>query len=76
MLKLAQAYLYNEKMQRSPVVLLDDVMGELDERRQRLIYEMVEDMQVFITLCNPSSLCLEKKGKTFRMQAGILTEEA
>ncbi|MBP0973680.1 MAG: DNA replication and repair protein RecF [Oscillospiraceae bacterium] len=75
-LKLAQAYLYNEKMQRSPVVLLDDVMGELDERRQRLIYEMVEDMQVFITLCNPSSLCLEKKGKTFRMQAGILTEEA
>ena len=75
-LKLAQAYLYNEKMQRAPVVLLDDVMGELDERRQRLIYEMVEDMQVFITLCNPSSLCLEKKGKTFRMQAGILTEEA
>ena len=74
-LKLAQAYLYNEKMQRSPVVLLDDVMGELDERRQRLIYEMVEEMQVFITLCNPSSLCLKQKGKTFRMQAGILTEE-
>ena len=75
-LKLAQAYLYNEKLQRSPVVLLDDVMGELDERRQRLIYEMVEEMQVFITLCNPSSLCLNQKGKTFRMQAGILTEEA
>ncbi len=75
-LKLAQAYLYNEKMQRSPVVLLDDVMGELDERRQRLIYEMIEEMQVFITLCNPSSLCLSQKGKTFRMKAGILTEEA
>ena len=75
-LKLAQAYLYNEKMQRSPVILLDDVMGELDERRQRLIYEMIEEMQVFITLCNPSSLCLKQKGKTFRMKAGLLTEEA
>ncbi len=73
-LKLAQAHLYNEKMRRSPVILLDDVMGELDERRQRLIYNMVEDMQVFITLCHPSSLCLECTGKTFLMQRGKLTE--
>lgn len=73
-LKLAQAHLYNRKMQRSPVVLLDDVMGELDERRQKLIYDMVSDMQVFITLCHPSSLRLEQKGRTFCMQAGILTE--
>ncbi len=73
-LKLAQAHLYNEKMQRSPVVLLDDVMGELDERRQRLIYDMVADMQVFITLCHPSSLRLEKKGKVFLMEQGMLCE--
>lgn len=74
-LKLAQAYLYNEKKGRSPVVLLDDVMGELDERRQRLIYDMVADMQVFITLCHPSSLRLEHSGgKTFRMNRGSLSE--
>ncbi|MBR7039338.1 MAG: DNA replication and repair protein RecF [Oscillospiraceae bacterium] len=73
-LKLAQAKLYNEKNGRSPVVLLDDVMGELDERRQRLIYDMVAQMQVFITLCHPSSLRIERRGKTFRMQAGVLTE--
>ncbi len=72
-LKLAQAYLYNEKLQRSPVVLLDDVMGELDERRQRLIYDMVADMQVFITLCHPSSLRLDKKGSLWNMEHGILT---
>ncbi len=71
-LKLAQAHLYNEKMQRSPVVLLDDVMGELDERRQRLIYDMVADMQVFITLCHPSSLRVEQKGKVFLMREGVL----
>ncbi len=72
-LKLAQAHLYNEKMQRSPVVLLDDVMGELDERRQRLIYDMVADMQVFITLCHPSSLRVEQKGSVFHMAQGVLT---
>ncbi len=71
-LKLAQAHLYNQKMQRSPVVLLDDVMGELDERRQRLIYDMVADMQVFITLCHPSSLRLSQKGAVFSMKQGIL----
>lgn len=74
-LKLAQAHLYNEKMKRSPVVLLDDVMGELDERRQRLIYDMVADMQVFITLCHPSSLRLTQKGKTFHMRSGVLNCE-
>ncbi len=73
-LKLAQAHLYNQKMTRSPVVLLDDVMGELDERRQRLIYDMVAEMQVFITLCHPSSLRLSQKGKIFRMNAGQLAE--
>ena len=71
-LKLAQAHLYNQKMERSPVVLLDDVMGELDERRQRLIYDMVADMQVFITLCHPSSLKLDRQGKTFLMEQGEL----
>ena len=49
-------------------------MGELDERRQRLIYDMVAEMQVFITLCHPSSLRLSQKGKIFRMNAGQLAE--
>lgn len=73
-LKLAQAHLYRQKLQRSPVILLDDVMGELDENRQKLIYNAVSDMQVFITLCHVSSLRLEKTGKCFQMQQGHLTE--
>ena len=73
-LKLAQAHLYNQKLHRSPVVLLDDVMGELDERRQKFLYDTVSDMQVFITLCHASSLRLEQTGKIFRMQNGNLTE--
>lgn len=74
-LKLAQAHLYNEKMHRSPVVLLDDVMGELDERRQQLIYSMVSEMQVFITLCQPSALQIAEQYRLFRMDGGVLTAE-
>ena len=73
-LRLAQAHLYNKKMKRSPVVLLDDVMGELDERRQRLIYDMVADMQVFITLCHPSSLRIGQRGLTVKMVNGKLSQ--
>ncbi len=71
-LKLAQAHLYNQKLKRSPVILLDDVMGELDEQRQKLLYRTVEDMQVFITLCHASSLRLERSGKIFQMKKGTL----
>ena len=49
-------------------------MGELDERRQRLIYDMVAQMQVFITLCHPSSLRLSQRGKVFQMENGSLSE--
>lgn len=73
-LKLAQAHLYNQKQKRSPVVLLDDVMGELDERRQKFLYDTVSDMQVFITLCHASSLRLEQKAKIFQMHNGIISE--
>ena len=47
-------------------------MGELDERRQQLLYSLVEDMQVFITLCNPSSLRLDRQGSVFVMEQGRL----
>lgn len=71
-LKLAQAHLYREKLGKSPVILLDDVMGELDGQRQKLIYDAVSDMQVFITLCHASSLKLTETGRIFRMEDGIL----
>lgn len=71
-LKLAQAHLYYAKTRRSPVILLDDVMGELDERRQKLIYDMVSRMQVFMTLCQPSSLQITQEAKVFVMREGRL----
>ena len=74
-MKLAQAEIFMEKSDDSPVIFLDDVMGELDENRQRFIFEIIRNMQVFITTCNESSLLPEIKGKIFHIHDGKLTGE-
>lgn len=71
-LKLAQATLLFDDTNEPPIILLDDVMGELDIMRQRLIFEVVEEMQVFITVCNENSISLKSDAKIFNIQDGRL----
>ncbi len=75
-MKLAQAEIYMKKSKDAPVVFLDDVMGELDENRQRFVFEMIKDMQVFVTTPNVGALLPEIKGKILRVSGGRITEEA
>ena len=69
-MKLAQAEIFRKKSEDAPVIFLDDVMGELDENRQRFIFEIIRDMQVFITTCNESALLPEIKGKILHIHDG------
>lgn len=69
-LKLGQAEIYYKNSDEAPVILLDDVMGELDESRQRLVFEVVKGMQVFITACNENSVNCLSGGKHFRIENG------
>ncbi|MBQ9957083.1 MAG: DNA replication and repair protein RecF, partial [Ruminococcus sp.] len=73
-MKLAQAEIFRKKCKEAPVVFLDDVMGELDEKRQRFVFDIIRDMQVFITTCNEGALLPEIKGKILRISAGEITE--
>ncbi|MBR3620155.1 MAG: DNA replication and repair protein RecF, partial [Clostridia bacterium] len=57
-----------------PVVLLDDVMSELDEKRQTFILNYLDNRQVFITCCEPSTLLRKEKGKIFEMKQGTVEE--
>ncbi len=81
-LRLAQAAVFCEKKDETPVVLLDDVMGELDSARQELVYEIVRDMQVFLTACQPDAINRERAFeretpcRVYHMADGVLTEEA
>ena len=74
-MKLAQAEIFMKRSKEPPVIFLDDVMGELDERRQRFIFDMVKDMQVFLTTPNEGALLPEIKGKIMRISGGRLIDE-
>ncbi|MDR1674276.1 MAG: DNA replication and repair protein RecF, partial [Oscillospiraceae bacterium] len=69
-LKLAQAYICRKMNNARPVVLLDDVMGELDSFRRNVVYNIVRDMQVFITSCNRDAFKHSELMKEFEIGAG------
>ncbi|MDD6826498.1 MAG: DNA replication and repair protein RecF [Oscillospiraceae bacterium] len=68
-MRLAQAQIYSDEKLESPVILLDDVMGELDENRQRFVCSIIADMQVFITTCNHKAV-IPECDSIFEMHGG------
>ena len=48
-LKLAELEIIKNERKEKPVLLLDDVMSELDEKRRKKLVEIVKEHQVFIT---------------------------
>lgn len=74
-LKLAEASLLYEKTGIKPAALLDDVMSELDEKRQDYVLNHLKDWQVFITCCDAQSVLRLKKGKTIKIENGAVAEE-
>lgn len=69
-LKMAEATLLREVNGEQPLALLDDVMSELDPRRQDYILNHIHGWQVFMTCCDPSSVWRLQAGRIFHMQAG------
>lgn len=74
-LKLAESSLLHEKTEIMPVALLDDVMSELDEKRQDYILNHIKDWQVFITCCDKNTILRLKKGKTIHLENGRIMGE-
>lgn len=69
-IKLAEASLLKEMTGIEPIALLDDVMSELDEKRQDYILNHIKDWQVFITCCEKETILKLKQGKTFHIDKG------
>ncbi len=69
-LKLAQAQMLFIKNGEKPVILLDDVLSELDRKRQDFLLNKVEDYQVFVTCCEESNKEQLKSGKVFYINHG------
>lgn len=70
-LKLAERELYREDTGQWPVLLLDDVLSELDAKRQEFVLDRISGGQVFITGCEvPESK--REDYKIFRICKGKL----
>lgn len=69
-IKMGEAYIINEVFQETPIVLLDDVLSELDEKRQSYILNNIDMFQVFITCCDAESVLRLKKGRKFHISKG------
>jgi DNA replication and repair protein RecF len=71
-LKLAAREIFFHDTGEWPVLLLDDVLSELDARRQEFVLNRIQGGQVFITCCEDDKLEGLREGKTFPIRAGAL----
>ncbi len=71
-MKLAARELFYEDTGEWPVLLLDDVLSELDVRRQEFVLNHITSGQVFITCCEEEKLAQLRQGRAFRVKNGAL----
>ena len=72
-LKLAEREIFRDDTGEEPVLLLDDVLSELDQRRQDFVLNQIKTGQVFITCCEKDRW--SEIGKTFLIENGQLKIE-
>ena len=69
-LKLAEREIHAEAAGEYPVMLLDDVLSELDPKRQEYVLNRISGGQVFITCCENDRLESLEAGKVFHIRSG------
>jgi len=69
-LKLAEREIFRSAAGEYPVLLLDDVLSELDPRRQEFVLNRIAGGQVFITCCEEDRLPALLGGKVFHVEQG------
>lgn len=69
-LKLAAREIHKEITGEYPILLLDDVLSELDPKRQEYVLNRIGSGQVFITCCEEDRLHSLLKGNVYRVKNG------
>jgi len=72
-LKLAEREIHKNTFGEYPVMLLDDVLSELDPRRQEYVLNRIAGGQIFITCCENDRLDQLLQGKIFHVKEGVVT---
>jgi DNA replication and repair protein RecF len=71
-LKLAEREILKNATGEYPILLLDDVLSELDPRRQEFVLNRIPGGQVFITCCEDDRLAQMLGGKVFHVSSGTI----
>ena len=69
-LKLAERDIFKEITGEAPILLLDDVLSELDVKRQEYVLNRISGGQVFITCCEEDRLGTLQGGRVFHVAEG------
>ena len=77
-LKLAAVRVYGQARATAPVVLLDDIAGELDRTRADRVFSAIEDTQAqcFVTTTSIETLPRLGEGSVVTIRAGALSTMA
>ena len=66
-LKMAEGEVSRELFSEYPIFLFDDVLSELDEKRQKFVLDGMHDRQIIITSCER----LRKAGLVIEVNGGV-----
>jgi len=69
-IKMAERDIHFDNRNEYPVLLLDDVLSELDSKRQSFILSRIKFGQVFITCCEDTALTEFHYGNTLQIENG------
>lgn len=75
-MKLGEVVIYKNEIGEPPVLLLDDVLSELDESRQKLLLQLTDGFQTILTcteytLPNPATLFRIHEGTVFAFNSEL-----
>ncbi len=74
-LKLGERDIIFQEMGEYPLLLLDDVLSELDSRRQEYVLNRIQHGQTFITCCSKEGFTALKEGGMFGIAQGSVIHQ-
>lgn len=72
--KLAEREIILQETGEYPILLLDDVLSELDEKRQAFVLNRIGGGQTLITCCEDAQISARTGGKVFSVEGGKILE--
>lgn len=71
-MKLSQMDLFREETEENPVLLLDDIAGELDEHRLNYLFDALSGVQVIVTCTGKDQINISRTAAAFHVVNGAI----